>query len=168
MLNIVDFWKQQTKIWNDDLKCGLCWNFSAPLVSSQINVVQSETNEEDCCVHVFLTDIKFREAKQINSVTGLTTSKQCIWNFTLHAYIKSDLGTNNYNEVKGHPIEEGKWNTIFYPLIECLGCDNLLDLCEILGKKVQVTQNGDAVLVNNYLNDVYNGWRINYTFTEIK
>jgi len=162
-MDIVAFWKQQTDIWNTQKKCGLCFEFSAPLIASQINIVQNE----NCCVKIFLTDVKFREDKVLNAVTGLTTSKKCIWNFSLYALVKENLGVNNYNEIKGHPVDESKWNTIFYPLINCLGCDNLLDLCTILGKQIQVTQNGDAQLIHNYLDENYNGWKINYTFSEI-
>lgn len=157
-MDIVQFWKNQTDIWNTQNKCGLCWEFAAPLIASQINIVQNET----CCVNVFLTDVKFREEKVFNSVTGLTTSKKCIWNFSLYALIKENLGVNNYNEIKGHPIEESKWETIFYPIINCLGCDNLLDICD-----VQINQNGDAILIHNYLDENYNGWKVNYTFTQI-
>lgn len=162
-LDIVSFWEQQTAIWNEINKCGFCFEFSAPLINSQINIVQNET----CCVQLILTDAKFREEKTINQLTGLITFKKCTWNFTIHAVIKESLGVNNYNEIKGHPVDESKWNTIYYPLIQCLGCDNLLDLCDILGKQIQVQQIGDAVLVHNFLDENYNGWRINYSFTEI-
>jgi hypothetical protein len=128
--------------------------------------VQQE--DEDCCVHVFLTDIKFREAKQRNAVTGLTIGKTCVWTFSLWVLKKENLGVNNYNEIKGYPIEEGKWNTIFLPIIECLGCDSILDTCELLGvTNVNVDMNQDATLVHNYLDDNYNGWKINYQFTQV-
>lgn len=164
-MDIVLFWKNQVDLWNTQNKCGLCWEFSAPLVASQNNIVQEE---HPCCVQVFLTDIRFREIKQRNAITGLVTGKTCVWSFSLHALIKSPLGVNNYNEIKNHPIEESKWETIFKPLIDCLGCDNILDTCELLGvTNVNVDMNGDAVLVHNYLDENYNGWRINYQFTQI-
>lgn len=163
-MDIVKFWKDQTTLWNEQEKCGLCWEFSAPLIASQINIVQSET----CCVNVFLTDIRFRETKQRNPITGLITGKTCVWSFSLYALSKSLLGVNNYNETKGHPIEESKWETIFKPLIDCLGCDNILDTCELLGvTNVNVDMNGDATLIHNYLDENYNGWKINYQFTQI-
>jgi len=161
-MDIVDFWAKQIDLWNCEDKCCLCWEFSAPLVSSQINIVQSEK----CCVNVFLTDLKFREEKVFNSTTGLTTSKKCVWNFSIYAMVQKELGINNYNEIKGYPISQSKWVEVFYPIINCLGCDNILDYCKILGRSIQVTQNGDTVLMHNYL-DNYNGWKINYTFTEI-
>jgi len=160
-MDIVLFWKQQIDIWNEQEKCGLCWEFSAPLVASQINIVQKET----CCVQVFLTDIKFREEKVIDSITGLTRSKKCIWSFSIHALLSENLGVNNYNEIKGHSVDESKWTNIFYPIIQCLGCDNILSTCDILGRSISVQQQGDAQLIHNYLDD-YNGWKINYTFSE--
>lgn len=163
-IDIVNFWKQQTDIWNEENKCGLCWQFSAPLVNSQINIVQTES----CCVNVFLTDIKFREIKQRNATTGLVTNKTCVWTFSLWCLVQTDLGINNYNEIKNYPIEQSKWDTIFKPLIDCLGCDNILDTCEILGvTNVNVDMNTDATLIHNYLDNNYNGWKINYTFTQI-
>lgn len=162
MINIIDFWKQQTDKWNTDNKCGLCFEFSAPLVNSQINIVQSET----CCVNVFLTDIKFRTDEVYNPITGLTTSKKCLWTFSVHALIQEPLGVNNYNEMKNHPVEESKWNTIFLPLSLCLGCDNILDFCDIIGNKLEVRQLGDAQLIHNYLDSNWNGWKINYSFSE--
>lgn len=163
-MDIVKFWSEQVKLWNEQNKCGLCWEFSAPLVTSQINIVQ----EEECCVNVFLTDIRFREIKNRNSVTGLITSKTCVWNFSLYVLKKENLGVNNYNEIKGHPVDESKWETIFKPIIDCLGCDNILDTCEILGlTNVNVDMPSDAILINNYLDDNYNGWKLNYSFTQI-
>lgn len=168
-LDIVKFWKDQTELWNEQQKCDLCWNFAAPLVNSQMNIVQQELDSEtECCVNVFLTDIKFREVKNRNSVTGLVINKTCVWNFSLWCVLPVQLGVNNYNEIKGHPIDESKWSTIFKPLIDCLGCDNILDTCELLGvTNVNVDMPTDATLVHNYLDNNYNGWKINYSFTQI-
>lgn len=163
-MDIVNFWKEQVNIWNEQNKCGLCWEFSAPLVNSQINTVQKET---PCCVQVFITDITFNETLVRNSVTGLTTSKTCVDRFTLWALIESPLGVNNYNEIKGHPIDESKWTNIFLPLKECLGCENILDTCEILNQTNVNVDLTNATLVHNYLDQSYSGWRINYTFTQI-
>src|SRR6478736_6897683 len=166
-LDIVKFWSDQVDIWNEQEKCGFCWEFAAPLVPSQINIVQTEPTEEDCCIKVFLTDLRFRESIVRNTTTNLITNKTCVWTFSLWVMQSKNLGINNYNEIKGHSIEESKWNELFYPLINCLGCDNIMDTCEILGEtNVNVAFNGDATLVHNYLDDNYNGWKINYTFTQ--
>jgi len=163
-MDIVKFWKEQVDLWNKQNKCDLCWEFSAPLVSSQINIVQ----EESCCVNVFLTDLRFRETKQRNTTTGLVIGKSCTWTFSIWCLKKEALGVNNYNEIKGYPVDESKWETIFLPIIECLGCDNILDTCELLGvTNVNVDMNQDATLIHNYLDNNYNGWKVNYTFTQI-
>lgn len=167
-MNIVDFFKKQVDIYNEDLKCGFCWTFSAPLKESQTNIVQSETNEEDCCVHVFLTDPGFRENITRNNQTNLITSRTCIDTITAWVLMKVPLGVNNYNEIKGHPIEESKWNTVFYPIRECLGCENILDTCEILGETNMNVDLTNGIIVHNYIDDNYNGWKISYTFTQVK
>lgn len=163
-MDIIYFWKEQIRLWNEESKCGLCFEFSAPLIPSQINIVQ----EENCCVNVFLTDLKFREIKNRNPVTGLLIGKTCVWNFSIYFLVRENLGVNNYNEIKDHPIEESKWETIFKPIIDCLGCDNILDTCELLGvTNVNVDMPSDALLIHNYLDNNYNGWKVNYSFTQI-
>jgi hypothetical protein len=164
-MDIVLFWKKQVDLWNENQKCNLCWEFSAPLVNSQINIVQNEK----CCVNVFLTDLKFREVKDYNQITGLVAKIRCVWNVTVHFLVRENLGVNNYNEIKGYPIEESKWENIFKPIIDCVGCGNILDTCEISGhSNLKIEMGSDAVLVHNYLDENYNGWRVNYLFTQIK
>lgn len=164
MMDIVDFWAKQVQKWNDENKCGFCWEYAAPLVPSQINIVKPE----NCCVNVFLTDIRFREIKNRNAQTSLIVSKTCVWNFSVYVLLPKNLGINNYNEIKDHPISESKWETVFKPLIDCMGCDNILDTCEILGvSNINVDMPSDAVLVHNYLDMNYNGWRVNYSFTQV-
>lgn len=162
-MDIVKFWKDQVNLWNENDKCGLCFEFSAPLVQSQANINQTET---PCCVQVWITDIGFKE-NIVRAPSGLITSKTCVDTFTLWVAKESPLGINNYNEIKGHPIEESKWSEIFLPIKECLGCDNILDTCEILGQTNVNVDLTSATMIHNYLDKVYNGWKINYTFTQI-
>jgi len=74
-MDIVDFWSKQITIWDENNKCGLCWSFGAPLVSSQLNIEQSIPGKE-CCVNVFLTDITFREAFTLAN-TGFKRTSSC-------------------------------------------------------------------------------------------
>ena len=75
--------------------------------------------------------------------------------------VRENLGVNNYNEIKDHPIEESKWETIFKPIIDCLGCDNILDTCELLGvTNVNVDMPSDAVLIHN----CFLSWYIKLSF----
>jgi len=162
-MDIVKFWKDQVDLWNESDKCGLCFEFSAPLVQSQSNTNQTE---DPCCVQVWITDIGFRE-NIVRATSGLITSHTCIDTFTLWVAKQSPLGVNNYNEIKGRPIEESKWEEIFLPIKECLSCDNILDTCEILGQTNVNVDLTNATMVHNYLDNVYNGWRIQYTFTQV-
>lgn len=161
-MNIVDYWKQQTELWQTENKCGLCWEFSAPLVNSEIQSIKSDS---PCCVQVMLTNIRYRKNEVRDRVSQFVTEKTCTWTVTVYAVEESTLGLNNYNEIKDHPISESKWETIYNKILECLGCDNILDYCRILGYDVTVNQVGDAELVHNYLSRNLNGWRVNYTFT---
>jgi len=161
-MDIVDFWNKQVTKWQEDQKCGLCWEFGAPLVNSQINIQQSA---EPCCVQVMLTNIRYRKNIVRNNITQFITSESCTWTATVYAVQEMPIGVNNYNEIKDHPISESKWTTVFNPILECLGCENLLDYCVILGKDVIINQIGDAELIHNYLDKNLNGWRITYSFT---
>lgn len=161
-MDIVQFWSQQVAKWNEINKCGFCWEFGAPLVNSQINIQQSN---DPCCIQLLLSNIRYRSTKNRNPISQLITNEDCTWTFTLHAVTEKPLGINNYNEIKGHSVDESKWNTIFAPLLECLGCESIIDYCEILGYDVIVNQIGDAELIHNYLDNNYNGWKITYSFT---
>jgi len=161
-MDIVDFWSKQVALWQTENKCGLCWEFGAPLVNSAIN---KQKLNDSCCVQVMLTNIRFRKTENRNATSQLVTEKICTWTVTVHAVIQSEIDTNNYNEIKEHPVSESKWNTIYNPLLDCLSCDSILDYCRVLGYDVIVNQVSDFELVHNYLDNNYSGWRVNYTFT---
>lgn len=167
-MDIVNFWKEQTDKWNTDEKCGFCWDFSAPLIESLVNI-QQPTAGKECCVKVmFLQDKQpaFSTVNAYSDQTGLLNRQTCNKSFQLLVLFDSKLGVNNYNEIKGHPIEDSNWTTKMQPLQECLSCDANLDFCEILGTKYRVT-NWSGQQVINYLDSVYCGYRINVTFQNV-
>lgn len=162
-MDIVDFWSKQIAKWKEEDKCGMCWEFSAPLFENATNIQQ---NEEACCTYVFLTELKTRKNfKKYDGYgqTGYSFIESCDYSFTVHFVRQGDLGTNNYNEIKGHPIDEGRYNTIYKPITDCLDCDLELDFCEFVGEQVDnltwVQSMEQAYLDNNYF-----GWRLNITF----
>jgi len=161
-MDIVNFWEQQIQIWQDEQKCGLCWSFDAPLFDSAINIAQSEA-ETKCCVHIFLTNISFKETNNYNNTTGLNTGKFCEWSFNIYALIPSSLGQNNYKEIKGYTTDLSKWVTIYKPISDCLSCDSILDFCRILSKQVTITSKS-SVMVENWMDKNYSGWKNTYTF----
>jgi len=163
-MDIVDFWGKQVAVWQETNKCGLCWAYGAPLTNARLNTESTEEGKE-CCVHVFLTEPSFKEVNTVNNTTRLVTSSYCDWSFYIFAVIPSSdgLGTNNYSETKGHNINESLWRTVFYPISECLLCQNLLDFCAILGVDIEISSKG-ATAVYNWQDANYNGWKIAYTF----
>ncbi len=167
-MDIVKFWKDQTDMWNVDEKCGFCWEFSAPLIESAVNLVQSE-EETKCCVKVmFLQDKQpaFSTANTFSSQTGLLNSQTCSTSFQLLVLTDSKLGVNNYNEIKGHSTDESNWEMIMKPLQECLSCDANLAFCELLGSQYRIT-NWSGVQVMNYTGSVYCGYRLSVTFQTV-
>jgi hypothetical protein len=164
-MDIVSFWKLQTEKWNEELKCGFCWEFSAPLIESSVNIVQSEEDKECCVKLMFLQDKQpaFSTNNTYNATTNLLTNQICATNFQLLVLLNSELGVNNYNEIKGHTTTQSNWERILQVLQECLSCDANLAFCEILGSVYRVT-NWSGTQVINYTGSVYCGYRINVSF----
>lgn len=160
MFDIVDFFKEQTAKWNDEQKCGFCYTFGAPLFNSEINVQQTE----DCCMQVFLSNISVKSIynQNINNFNGIKQLEQCIYSFELHLLKQVPMGINNYNEIQNHPIEESKWQTIFKPLLNCFGCG--INECSDIDTFVGYN-NYNVSLVHNYLDNNYNGIKINASIT---
>ena len=159
-MDIVKFFSDQVTKWNTDNKCGFCWEFGAPLFEETTNIQQTD---EACCTYVFLTKVARQRGNEYAQSTGLLSKKWCDYSFNLHVLRKGDLGTNNYNEIKGHPIEESRWNEIYQPIANCLDCDLQLDFCEFFGIDAnQMVWNED--MESNYMDNNYFGWRITAKF----
>lgn len=162
-INIVDFWKNQIAKWNEELKCGLCWEFSAPLTESAVGITKPN---DPCCVQVMLVRDRvtaFRTSRTYDNITGLLTGVTCSKSFELLVLMPTKLGQNNYNEIKGHDTNESKWDEVLSKLEDCLSCDANLDFCEFLGRKVLVTDWSARQLVN-YTDNNYTGYRLTVTF----
>lgn len=165
-MDIVDFWSRQVAKWNDENKCGMCWEFSAPLIESAVELIE----DEGCCTQVILLRDKlpaFSTSNTYSNQTFLLNGVTCSKSFELLVLMYADIGTNNWNEVKGHNTEESKWSTIFSRLEECLACDAELDFCEFIGVKSRVTT-WSARQVLNYSSKNFSGFRITVTFQNIK
>lgn len=164
-MDIVKFWKEQVEKWNEDNKCDLCWDFSAPLIESASNIVQP-TQGKECCVKVMLLRERvtaFSTSNNYNSTTQLLVNQNCSTSFQLLVLFDSKLGINMYNEIKGHSTDESVWVTKLSVIEECLKCDANLDFCLFLGNQYRITQ-WSGVQVVNYLNSNYVGYKITATF----
>jgi hypothetical protein len=165
-MNLVAFWEQQIAKWNTDEKCGLCWKFAAPIIESAVNVVQ---DDEPCCVQVYFLRERvtaFSTVNNYNSLTGYVNQVTCNKSFQLLVVVPSTIGTNNYNEIKGHDKDESKWDTILYKIEDCLSCELSLDFCEFLGSEYRVTQWSGVQMVN-YSEKALTGYRITVNFQTV-
>lgn len=161
-MDIVQFFQDLVDNYNADLKCGFCWQFGAPLSESGMNKQQIE-QDSACCAHLFLTDYVERAEYRFNTSTGLNNYEACLLDFTIYVGVqREDIGQNVYNEIAGHPLDQGLWAEVFNPLKDCLGCGRELYLCE-LGYDFDITKwNMRKVQFKDDKN--FTGWKIDGTF----
>ena len=169
-MDIVKFWSDVTAQWQAEQKCGLCWEFEAPYIEalshSIQNVNRDEIGDEKCCVSVIYTTPQISETQGIHPLTQFPIREGRDYSFTIHFVKRGDLGTNNYTEIKGHPVSESRHETTYNPILKCLEDKRLYELfCEYVGKKIDVPvwrlQPSHAYLDNNYF-----GWKLTATFRE--
>lgn len=160
-MDIVKLFEDVTELFNTEQKCDKCWEFSAPFFEDALNKVQTE---EPCCVQLMLTNFRY-----LSQLTYLTSGflKDVVKDYAFDLYIlqktgEAGLGTNNYNEIKGHPVNESKWATVYKPLFDCLNDSAALELCQTLGFNAEITK-WEMSLVRNYQDDNYDGWLIRAT-----
>ena len=162
-MNIVQFWQDQVDVWNEEQKCGFCWAFGGALTESAINTYRIRQGEE-CCVHLFVTHVQLITNNEYNE-SGMIVDPTCNYNFVLWALIPSRLDINNHNEIPEHEESEGVWNSIQFPLQECMGCDEMAYVCENLGYAVMIERWVMETVFKQFDNN-YDGWRIEGTFTK--
>ena len=165
-MNVVDFFKRQVTKWDDELKCGFCWEFDAPLTESGVNESVMQTDPDDCCpVKVFITNLSERKNRQYQQTTGLLQRYSTDYTFTLHALMFDRVDTNVYSEQLGHPVSESKWETILSPIQSCICEEEILEFCEILCKNIHILA-WNAITRINWLDNNYTGWSITITLRD--
>lgn len=164
MIDIIDFFKQQVELWNEEKKCGFCWHFEYVERLSDLNE-SVQTEDDECCMKVFLTDFTFNKTRQYPSNDGgryYTIGESISYRFNLYILANDTIGRNVYNEIKDHSIDESKWATILKPIMFCIGD---LDFCEIIDKPIRYdSENWQAQL--DMMDSNYSGWKINLGLTE--
>ncbi len=116
-MNLAEFFRQQIKKWNNENKCGFCWEYDFPLRESDAN--ESRMEDDVCCLKVMITDLSVRDNKTYDPVTGLLTEFNEDYTFTLHVLQQDVLDTDVYKE-QLQPINKSKWENILYPIKLCL------------------------------------------------
>lgn len=156
-MDVIDFWSKQVEAWNLENKCGECWKFGAPLTLS--GVTKTELSEgEECCVHVFMTNLEESIYNQYAS-TGLLRRREQTYNMTMY-FLKqdADLGQNVWNEIPDHPVSESKWAMILKPIKDCVKAENVLDFCTHLGLNAEINSFRMFTEINTM--DGYTGWSL--------
>lgn len=169
-MDIIDFFKQQVDKWNDDNAKDKCWVYGAPLFESEMNKFQTPDRDDNiqkptdlnCCVHVFLTDLRVNTQLNYAPDTGLVNEKRCTWNFNLNLLQKDKLGENVYNEIKGYDLTQSKWEQYLKDIYDFVTCQKILEFCNILGYDVRITRfEGNPKI--NWLDENYTGWQYGVT-----
>lgn len=164
-MNVIEFWKNQVELWNEQQKCGFCWVFGGPTTREGINRYKLREGQE-CCTHVFITDESFKDEFIYPNQNPFHSMIKCQEGFTLWVLVPSRIDLNDYTEIEGHPIEESLEETILTPLKSCLSCQVGLDMCEANGNLFQVIR-WEGSKVRRIFDNNYTGWRISALFQEI-
>lgn len=162
MVDVVSIVESNVSDWNDEQKCGWCWEFTAPMRESDLN--EYRYKNDGCCVIVAITDFRWSCSVGYNRTTGLATLGYGTYDFNLHFLVGSNVGLNVHNEIDGHPISESKWAAILDPLMQCVGCKPL-DFCTSLGYPLEVTR-WSAQPRLDWLDNNYDGWSIQVQLRE--
>ena len=164
-MNILQFFKDVETSFNENSKCGECWVFKSPLSEAGMNASKF-TEEESCCVKMFLTYYNYQSGFVRSPTTQLQQTGYCDYYFTLYVVKDSNLGINVLNEEPGHEEIQSLWSTILSPLMDCLGCGNEFDLCD-LGYNFDILRwSMNPVILKHDSN--YTGWKIDGTFRQYK
>ena len=162
-MDYIDLMQQQVNKWQGEQKCGLCWEFDAPLLDSGVN--KSQNKGSDCCVYVFVTNISVREVRNYDNTTSLLRDRYDEVSLTIELLRKADIGDNVYRELD-YPLNQSKWNNLIQPIKDCLGSDVPFDFCELLNRNLPITSRSWAVITNNKDDNNYVGWRVNLTIRD--
>lgn len=168
-MNIIDVLDKAVSAWNDDQRCGLCWEFRPGGREDYFNNVKVKSADQ-CCVHVGIVSIRQVSGFTVSS-NGLVDKLYCDWNVRLIAGIPSRLDLQFYNENESHDKSAGKWERYIQPIFECFGgCCIEMDLCDIHnceGAKTTVEPiRWESEMVMNYKDFNLDGVVVNATFRE--
>lgn len=168
-MNIIDILDKEIAKWNNEGRCGLCWQFVPGGRSDYFNNAKTRKGEE-CCVYVGVLSIRQVSGIMINA-NQLVRKDYCDWQVRFIAGIPSGLDLQFYNENPDHPKSEGKWDGYISKIFECFGgCCIEMDLCDIhncqgLDTTVEVTR-WESEMVMNYKDINLDGVLVTGTFRE--
>lgn len=165
MIDVVGAFNDLVTQWQDEARCGLCWQFTAPMRESDLNEYQFRTEQDACCILVAITNYRFRCRPVYNQTSMLLTHREKVTTFDVSFLAQDDLGLNVYNEIPNHELAESKWATILKPIEDCVGC-HIVDICEPIFQGATYNITRDAIQRIDWLDSNYTGYTFTIQFTE--
>ena len=139
-MNIVRILQDLVKSYDDENKCGLCWEFThARKDYANLKVFNSENK---CCVHFILQDFESKTIYTYDRDFGISEATYIDDSFTVMIGSKSRLDMDLFNE--GLNEDKSKFVTHVEPLLNCLKYIDL-DIC-----------NNHVAMINSSFKPKYN------------
>lgn len=161
----------QVNAWNQNKKCDFEWEFSAPLHKAKINATDIANPEAVQVMLIWDNQLLYEGGVSYNQFGMIESDNTSTDNFELYFLLPSFLDLNNFNETKGHPIEEGR----VFELERLLGClrgDNshnniMLDLCALMSSEYQLTRWNVYSVEENIYDNNYIGFRVQVSLRKL-
>ncbi|MGV0964777.1 hypothetical protein [Empedobacter falsenii] len=162
---------QQVESWNNQNKCDFSWEFSAPLFLNKLNTVQPENTSAVQVMLIWQGQLLYEGGLNYNQFGLVTSTNTSTDNFELYFLLPSYLDENNYNEIKGHPVDESR-SIQLERLLSCLRGDGsvnnaLLDLCNTFDGKYKLTRWNVFAVSENFLDNNYIGFRVQISLQKL-
>lgn len=138
------------EVRTNELDCGFCWQFKAPLSDAGFNSSWGDDGKE-CCVFVAITRLEV-----------LPNLDFINHNITFEVVMKDILDRDVYNENPRTDISQNKWEAILYPLLDCIR-ENLLNFCKVDNR---LTASTVRIIPRINYNENWNGWSVSMTIRE--
>ena len=153
--------------WNANLKCGKCWYYVRTFNNTIKGVtnVYSPTEENKCCVNIFLEDIRQKTFKEIDKLTGTTKTTYCEYNVIFKIVEHSDFSKQKGDEIS-KDYNSSIADDVIFPIWECLECNFDIDLCEFFDGGTGIVLNEEISPVISYLDDNWAGVQYKATIRE--
>ncbi|MDM1542353.1 hypothetical protein [Empedobacter sp. 189-2] len=163
--------QNQVTTWNEQNKCGFSWEFSAPLFLNKINTVQVENTSAVQVMLIWQGQLLYEGGLNYNQFGLVTSTNTSSDNFELYFLLPSYLDENNYNEIKGHPVDESR-SIELERLLSCLRGDNtnsgaMLDLCNTFDGKYKLSKWNVFAVNENFLDNNYIGFRVQISLQKL-
>jgi len=167
----IDLLNNQVDSWNNQNKCGFDWEFSAPLFLNKINTVQVENTSAVQVMLIWQGQLLYEGGLNYNQFGLITSTNTSSDNFELYFLLPSHLDENNYNEIKGHPVDESR-SIELERLLSCLRGDGtgngaMLDLCNTFDGKYKLTRWNVFAVNENFLDNNYIGFRVQISLQKL-